>query len=142
MLSRRELFTAGVAGLSAGTPEAAAKEVEQEATREGQREISRAVADVESAIQRGLLPSLSFGVVGKVRSLMEQFLRSHAKFPDYMEVGSGVFIEIYDWHIKHQQQLTVTRLADGRYTMQFMFTSLILRPEHESGYVGYPYDRA
>src|SRR5688572_24774574 len=98
MLSRRELFTAGVAGLSAGTPEAAGKEVEQEATREGQREISRAVADVESAIQRGLLPSLSFGVVGKVRSLMEQFLRSHAKFPDYMEVGSGVFIEIYDWH--------------------------------------------
>ena len=72
---------------------------------------------------------------------MEQFLRSHSKFPDYMEVGPGVFIEIYDWHIKHQQQLVVTRLADGRYTMQFMFTSLLLRPEQESGYVGYPYDR-
>ena len=141
MLSRRELFTAGVAGLSAGTPAAAAKEVEQEATREGQREISRAVADVESAIQRGLLPSLSFGIVGKIRSLMEQFLRSHSKFPDYMEVGPGVFIDVYDWHIKHQQQLVVTRLADGRYTMQFMFTSLLLRPEQDSLYIGYPYDR-
>lgn len=142
MLSRRELFTAGVAGLSAGTPTAAATSaIEQEATREGQREISRAIGEVESALQRWQLPSLSFGIIGKVRGLMEQFLRSHSKFPDYMEVGPGVFIDIYDWHIKHQQQLVVTRLADGRYTMQFMFTSLILRPEQESGYVGYPYDR-
>ena len=142
MLSRRELFTASVAGLSAETPAAGARsEIEQEATREGQREISRAIGEVESALQRSQLPSLSFGIIGKVRSLMEQFLRSHSKFPDYMEVGPGVFIDIYDWHVKHQQQLVVTRLADGRYTMQFMFTSLILRPEQESGFVGYPYDR-
>ena len=143
MLSRRELFTAGIAGgLGSGAPASATTAVEQDTTREGQREIARAIGQVEDAIRQGLQPTLSYGQVGKIRSSMEQFLRAHSKFPDYFEIGSGVFVELYDWHVKNHQPLNVTRLGDGRYTMQFMFSTMILRPDQESGYIGYPYDRA
>ena len=82
-----------------------------------------------------------FGIVAKLRSDMETFLRANAKFPDFIEVGIAVFIEVYDWHVKNRQQLTVSRLGDGRYAMLFMFTTLILRPEQDRNYVGIPYDR-
>ena len=145
MLSRRELFSTGVAGgLTAGAPSSSstAASVEQESTREGQREIARAVDDVEEIIKQSLLPTLAYGNVGRIRGMMEQFVRSHAKFPDYFEVGAGVFIDLYDWHVKYQQPLNVTRQPDGRYLMQFMFSTLLLRPEQDSGYIGYPYDKA
>ena len=142
MLSRRELFSTGLAGsLSAGAPSASSAPVEQESTREGQREIARAITDVEGAIEQGYQPTLNYGVVGKIRGMMEQYLRSHQKFPDYFEVGPGVFIEMYDWHVKYQQQINVTRLPDGRYTMQFMFSTLLLRAEQDSTYIGFPYDK-
>jgi hypothetical protein len=32
------------------------------------------------------------------------------------------------------------RANDGRYTMIFMFTTLVLRPEQMPDYVGYPFD--
>ena len=143
MLSRRELFTAGIAagGIGAGAPASATTGVEQDTTREGQREIARAINQVEDAIRQGLQPTLSYGLVGKVRSQMEIFLRAHSKFPDYFEIGPGVFTELYDWHVKHRQQLNVTRLSDGRYTMQFMFSTLILRTDQDPSFVGNPYDR-
>ena len=53
-----------------------------------------------------------------------------------------MFIDLYDWHVKYQQPLNVTRQPDGRYLMQFMFSTLLLRPEQDSGYIGYPYDKA
>ena len=144
MLSRRELITAGVAGSLSSNPAAAATStaVEQDTTREGQREIARAIGDVEDALRDGLLgPSLSAGHVGKIRGLMEQYLRSNGKFPDYFEVGSIVFLELYDWHIRHRQQLIVTRQPDNRYMLQFMFSNVILRPEQDPTYIGNPYDK-
>jgi hypothetical protein len=68
--------------------------LEQEATREGQREIMRAVDSVEDALRDGLLgPPLAAGHIGKLRALMEQLLRSTGKFPDFFEVGINVFLE-------------------------------------------------
>ena len=58
-----------------------------------------------------------------------------------IEVGLGVFMDLYDWHVKNRQQLVVQRAPDGRYWMQFMFTSLVLRPETEANYIGIPYDK-
>jgi hypothetical protein len=58
-----------------------------------------------------------------------------------MEVGTAVFFDMYDWHVKHRQQLAVTRQSDGRYAMQFMFTFLVLRPDQDVNYIGYPYDK-
>ena len=141
MLSRRELLSAGVVG-SLGADSAPGTETEQQAEREAQLEIARRISSVETAI-RGLNPlSLAQGPVAKIRGLMETHLRSASKFPDYMEVGVGVFFDMYDWHVKHQQQLVVIRQTDNRYHMQFMFTVLILRPEFDANYIGTPYDKA
>ena len=144
MVSRRELITAGVAGslTSSRADGSVAAAVEQDASREGQREIARAVGNVEDVLQAGLLgPSLSAGHIGKIRALMEQYLRASGKFPDYFEIGSLVFFELYDWHVRHRQQLVVTRQPDNRYMLQFMFSNMILRPEQEPNYIGNPYDK-
>jgi hypothetical protein len=145
MLSRRELITAGVAGgvVSTSAEAASAAPALQEATRDGQREIANSVSQVESALRSALMTNtLAFGVIGKLRAQMEQFFKSNTKFPDYIEIGIAVFMDVYDWHVKNQQQLVITRQTDGRYWMQFMFTSLILRPEVEPNHIGIPYDKA
>ena len=144
MVSRRELITAGVAGTltTAAPARSLASGEEQEANREGQREIARQIQNVEEVLRSAYLsPSLSHGVIARLRSDFETFIRANQKFPDFIEVGVAVFWEIYDWHVKHQQQVMVTRLADGRYALQFMFTSLILRPEQDRNFIGIPFDK-
>lgn len=145
MFSRRELIAAGLAGgLTTLPDEAPAAPAEaQESTYAGQMRIAGAITEVERAIEAATAyDQPTFGVVSKVRTYMEQFLRANSKFPDFFDVGSGVFLELYDWHIRHRQQLAVTRLTDGRYGLQFMFSTMILRPEQDPNYLGYPYDRA
>jgi hypothetical protein len=145
MVSRRELITAGVAGTLTVAPTADALPVgeEQQADREGQREIAKQIQSVERVLRDAhLSSSLAHGFVTKLRQDMEVFLRANSKFPDFIEVGISVFYELYDWHVKHNQQLLVTRLGDGRYAMQFMFTSLILRPEQDRNFIGIPFDKA
>lgn len=145
MLSRREVITAGVAGRLAGAPTGAvaAPPAEQQADREGQREIARMLQAIDRTLNNALLTSsVAHGFVSKLRDSMEQFLRANSKFPDFIEVGPAVFFDIYDWHVKNRQQLVLTRVADGRYSRQFMFTSLMLRPEQDRNYVGVPTDRA
>jgi hypothetical protein len=142
MLSRRDLITAGVVGGVAPATAGPAPIEQQVADRDGQREIARRISEVQDVLRTEFqTASLAYGIITKLRADMEQFLRSHTKFPDFIEIGVGVFLEVYDWHVKNRQQLTVSRLADGRYGMQFMFTTLILRPEQDRNYIGVPYDR-
>jgi hypothetical protein len=145
MLSRRELLSAGVAGGLTSSPEpvaAAAREQSSGAELALLREIEDGVQDIGSALDRALLSNtVTFGMVAKVRFQMEVFFRTTQKFPDFLEVGLAVFLEIYDWHIKHRQQLVITRGPDARYWMQFMFTTIILRGEHDQNYIGIPYDK-
>jgi hypothetical protein len=145
MVSRREVITAAVAstvGVRAeAVPAPATALNEQERDREALVQISRAINRVEGVLERGMLSnSLAHGFVSKLRASMEQFFRAQGKFPEFLDIGIGVFMDMYDWHIKHGQQLTVTRGADGRYRMQFMFTTLVLRHEVEPAYIGIPYD--
>ena len=143
MLSRRELLTAGAAGSLTATPGVASAGLttEQQADRDGQREIARSVQSVERALSSAFLTvSLAQGFVAKLRQEMEVFLRANNKFPDYIDIGVAVFLDMYDWHVRNRQQLVVTR-ADNRYHMQFMFITLVLRVEQDRNYVGIPYDR-
>jgi hypothetical protein len=145
MLSRRELIAAGVAGGLTTTSEAAGPAIleGQQPDREGLREIQRAIERIDSTLQTALLTNtVVYGQVSKVRSFMELFFRANTKFPDFIEVGTSVFMELYDWHVKNRQQLMVTKGADGRYWLVFMFTTMILRPEVDVNYVGPPYDKA
>lgn len=143
MLSRREILAGGVVGGLAAAP--AAGEEQPQPDRDGQRAIEKALQTLGSQvgqIARTLEgPSLASGPIPTLRKLMEGFMKGNNKFPDFIDVGLQVFFDIYDWHIRHQQQLIVTRQADGRYTMQFMFTMLLLRQENEMTFIGIPYDK-
>jgi hypothetical protein len=126
MLSRRELITAGVIGGAAPAVAAGAPVEQQAPDRDGQREIARRIGEVQDVLKTEFqTSSLSYGFVAKLRADMEQFIRSNTKFPDVIEVGIAVFMDVYDWHIKNRQQLT----------------TLVLRPQQDRAYVGVPFDR-
>jgi hypothetical protein len=86
--------------------------------------------------------NIVFGHAERVRAQFEIYFRTNQKFPDFIDVGLAVFLDLYDWHIKNRQQLMISRGPDARYWMQFMFSTLILRGEHEPNYIGIPYDKA
>ena len=52
-----------------------------------------------------------------------------------------MFYTIYDWHVKHQQQINIIRVGEQRMAIQYMFTQLILRWEQDPAYIGIPFDR-
>jgi hypothetical protein len=78
--------------------------------------------------------------VAKIRQQQHTWMRSTQKYPDFIEVGLDVWDNIYDWHVVHQQPLSVTRTSDGRYSMVFMFTTLLLRPDQAADFVGFAFD--
>jgi hypothetical protein len=78
--------------------------------------------------------------VAKIRQQQHTWMKSTQKYPDFIEVGIDIWDNIYDWHVVHQQPLSIGRASDGRYTMQFMFTTLLLRPDQAPEFVGYAFD--
>jgi hypothetical protein len=60
--------------------------------------------------------------------------------PDFLEVGANPWFALYDWHVRWQQELTVQRDGQGRYTILFMGTTVILRADSQDAFVGMPYD--
>jgi hypothetical protein len=78
--------------------------------------------------------------VTRVRQQQRTWLLATRKYPDFLEIGLDVWDNVYDWHVAYQQALNVQRLADGRYGMAFMFTTLLLRSDLNPDFVGYPFD--
>jgi hypothetical protein len=79
--------------------------------------------------------------VASVREQMHIFLKSTGKYPDFMDVGLGIWNTVYDWHVRWQQTLTIARQPDGLYTMAFMMTTLVLRHNNQANYLGPGYDK-
>lgn len=67
-------------------------------------------------------------------------MRSTQKYPDFIEIGLDIWDNIYDWHVVHQQPVNMTRTSDGHYTMVFMYTTLLLRPDQAPDFVGFAFD--
>jgi hypothetical protein len=101
---------------------------------------ARELVDALRAIRSELNDQREFSEIRRVREAQKQFLRSNAKFPDFIEVGIDVWLAAYDWHIKWQQPAAVGRDAANRYTLTMLGTTLIMRTDAEAGYVGLPYD--
>lgn len=155
MMSRREVVAAGVLGTlaTASSPVTAeaeeAQTAESTAVTQGLTAVTQGLAGVRSELgalnrlvaQAVTVPSLSTGLVGNVKSRIELYLKTSGKFPEFCDVGTSVFFEVYDWHVRHQQQIQITRMADQRMMIQFLFTQLILRWENESTYIGTPFDK-
>jgi cystathionine beta-lyase family protein involved in aluminum resistance len=138
MVQRRELVGGGlVAGLAtlvaSGAEAAPALDDEQtaRALNELRETFERQSAQVYSGKWRG---------ISRVRHEQRTWLKATRKYPDFLEVGLDVWDNVYDWHVAYQQPLNVRQLADGRYAMAVMFTTLLLRPDQSPDFVGYPFD--
>lgn len=144
MISRREMVTAGVLGTLATGGAAEGGEVVQEveALRAGFKLLEDKLTELKNSLDQGFRgSSMNFGNVGQVRTALEKYAKVSGKFPDYCDIGLSVFHDVYDWHVRHQQQIQITRIAEQRLAIQFMFTQLVLRWENDSNYVGTPFDR-
>ena len=95
--------------------------------------VARALNDLNTTVQHAAQTSPE---LARIRDQQRVFLKANQKFPDYIEVGVAVWESVVDWHIRHQQPLSVSRNADGRYILAVGFTTLILRPELSDNYVG------
>ena len=105
------------------------------------RDIAQQLDEMNRLLRDGLVgPSLTAGVLVEIRRQFGLFLRANQKYPDFCEIGPGVFTELYDWHVRHRQPIEITR-TDNRLTIRFMFTAMVLRPEQDPNYVGIPFDR-
>jgi len=134
-VERRDVVSGGLLGLTAlmgSSGEAAAQQTEE------RREIARAIDRLRERLERRLTPP--FGELSAIRQQQRMFLKANHRFPDVIEIGAGVWDALYDWSVRYQQPLNVARREDGRYTMTFMFTTLVLRPEQADDYVSLPYD--
>jgi hypothetical protein len=127
-------LVAGLATLVASGAEAAPAPDDEQTARainELRETFERQFAQVYSSKWRG---------ISRVRHQQRTWLMATRKYPDFLEIGLDVWDNVYDWHVAYQQPLSVTRLADGRYAMAFMFTTLLLRPDQSPDFVGYPFD--
>ena len=135
MMERRDVVGSGLLGLTAlfgtGSEAAAAQRTDSE-------EVARQIEELREALERRLDPT--FTELREIRQQQRTFLKAGQKFPDFIEIGIDVWERVYDWHVRHQVAPNIVRRDDGRYTMAFMFTTLILRPELLDNYVGFGYD--
>ena len=147
MISRREVVTAGILGslstAAAASPAAASPEKSGgPVIHKLGGEIQRAVTNTPPAGREGLIgPGLNAGFISDIRDRLTIHLRSSGKFPDFMEIGTDPFYDVYDWHVRNGQQIQIIRLSDQRFAIQFMFTQLVVRWEQDRRFLGQPYDR-
>jgi hypothetical protein len=99
-------------------------------------DIAKAVRDVRNEIAH----QYTFWEIAAVRDQQRTFLRANGKFPDFIEVGSDVWQQVYDWHVRFQQPIALGRTAEGRYTILLLATTVVMRPDMAAGFVGLPYD--
>jgi hypothetical protein len=141
MVERRQLVGGGiVASLTALMGESSASAAA--AVSEDSLQISGSIDQLRKTLEGQFdqtYTSLWRGVA-RVRQQQRTWMKSTMKFPDFIEIGIDVWDNLYDWHVAHQQPVSMGRAADGHYTMTFMFTTLVLRPEQTADYVGFPFD--
>lgn len=137
MMTRREMVTGGLLGFAPLRGSAAP------AATPDDKDTAAVLHDILEEIrkQRTSCRAGDCATIEQVRAQQRVFLKGNNKYPDYIDVGIGPWEDVYDWHVRFGQQLNITRTADGRYAMMFMFTNLVLRPEMSPSYIGLGYDR-
>jgi hypothetical protein len=133
-MERRQVLGTGALGFSAliGATEPAG------AAQREDGETARAIDRLRELLDQRL--DNSFSELRQIRQAQRTFLKANYKFPDFLEIGPGIWDRVYDWHVRHQLASTIDRRPDGRYTIVFMMTTLIMRPELEDNYVGFGFD--
>lgn len=124
------------AGTDAAGLEAAGEPAMQADNSAAIQTVARAVTSLKDEVRR----QTSFWELEAVRIPIRTFLRNTGKYPEYIEVGTDIWQQIYDWHIRVQQPFTVARTSEGRYTILMQATLCIMRTELPGDYIGAPYD--
>lgn len=143
MISRREVITAGMFGSMAAARPAEA-EMQSAAETQALKDLTKTLDDkfdaLLNSIDQGLRGnSITFGHLGSVKTKIENYTKTSGRFPEYCDIGLSVFYDVYDWHVRHQQPVNISRVSEQRVAIQFMFTQLVVRPENELTYIGVPY---
>jgi hypothetical protein len=140
MIPRRQLVGGGLLGgvLAALDTEtaAAAEPAAADISDAAVREIATAVGRLRTEIQ----DQRQFTEIAAVREAQKTFLRANGKFPDFIEVGTDVWLQIHDWHIRWQQPMTLGRDPAGRYTILLLGTTVIMKLDTDTKYLGLPFD--
>ena len=132
VVDRRSLLNGTLlSGLAALTPVQQSRNSAQD--NRDDLAVAQAINDLNTTVQHAVQTSPE---LARIRDQQRIFLKANQKFPDFIEVGLGVWENVVDWHVRHQQPLSVSRIAEGRYIMPVGFTTLILRPELSDNYVG------
>ena len=122
--------------ITAADANALSTEAAADASDRATEEVAKAVRAIHDEISR----QNSFWEIATVRDAIRTFLRTNGKFPDFIEVGTEIWQQAYDWHVRFQQPVMVGRSAEGRYTITLMATTVIMRPDLAQSYIGPPYD--
>jgi hypothetical protein len=133
-MHRRTLVGGGLLGMTALLGGVHAETVQERPDIETARAIDEVRALFERVLER------PFPELAEIRHQQRLHLKASHKFPDFIEVGINVWERLSDWHVRHRLPLDVARRDDGRYTMTFMFTTLVLRPDQADSHVGFGYD--
>jgi hypothetical protein len=140
---------AAVAGATTGETAAAAPSGQESATSTAslalEREMVRMLAAIRDEVQglKQLTASSKMPTgpgIDKIRQSQRQFIKGNQKYPDFLEVGLAVWEELVDWHVRTTRPLNVTLRTDGRYSMPFLQTTIILRVDFNDDQVGVPFD--
>jgi hypothetical protein len=134
MVKRRSLLSGG---LIAGAGAVLVSEPAEAAQQDDRQQVADAISELRESIERGfrVSPELS-----RIREHQRIFLKANQKFPDFIEVGISVWESVYDWHVRHQQPLNMTRGSDGHYVMTVMMNTLVLRPDQSDTFIGFGFD--
>ena len=117
------------------------QEIDNAALRRIADNMARVTTSVDQLSGAFRTNTLAYGFVDNLRAAYTLYWKSHSKFPDFCEVGTDVFYDIYDWHIRQRLAPPVSRLQDGRLVITFMYTQLLVRVDQSAGYIGIPFDR-
>jgi hypothetical protein len=146
MVKRRDLLGGGILGGLMGILGGSRDEAAAEPAGGGQRPQSPPRDDVQDIVEaldklrQEIADQRAFPEIGPIRDAQRLFLRSNQKMPDFVEVGASHWFRLYDWHVRWQQPLNLGRDAGGHYTLGFMGTTVILRPDNPDSYISAPYD--
>ena len=141
MVNRRALINGTALGgalLAVNAPASAA--LGSEAVADVSDRQMEDVVKAERSIGTEIGRQSTFWEIAAVREPIRAFLRANLKFPDYLDVGTDVWQQVYDWHVRFQQPLTLGRTTDGRFTILLLATTIVMRPEQTPNYIGLPYD--
>ena len=143
-MERRNLVNGGLlAGVTAlVAPRASEAAGAAAGGQDGDQRVANAVGDLRRSIEQQFQSQSSgpWAGINAIRRHQHDWLKAAQKYPDFIEIGVGVWDSIHDWHVRMQQPINMTRLPDGRYAMAFTFTTLLLRPDMAADFVGYPFD--